>query len=113
MDKNEHPSHDTAHTHDEHQHDPYTHSHDHKHTKAVLNRLARTEGHLRSISTMIEERRDCADVLIQLAAVRGAINKVSEVILRDHLEDCIMVAAETGDAEILDKLKHAVKLFLK
>ena len=111
MDKHEHPDHSTTHTHDEHH--PYTHSHDHKHTKAVLNRLARTSGHLKSISTMIEERRDCADVLIQLAAVRGAINKISEIILRDHLEDCILVAAETNDAEILDKLNHAIKLFLK
>jgi len=112
MDKHEqHPNHSKTHTHDERQ--LYTHSHDHKHTKSVLNRLARTAGHLKSISTMIEERRDCADVLIQLAAVRGAINKISEIILRDHLEDCVTVAAETADTEVLEKLNHAVKLFLK
>ena len=52
----------------------YTHSHEHKHshtqTKAVLNRLSRAIGHLESVRKMVEDGRDCTEVLVQLAAVR-------------------------------------------
>ncbi len=65
------------------------HGHHHKKTKAVMNRLSRIEGHVRSIKTMLEEHRDCTEVLVQVAAVRSAINKVGKVILEDHLESCL------------------------
>ena len=71
--------------------DGHTHSHGHTHTqtKAVLNRLSRAIGHLESVKRMVEDGRDCSDVLIQLAAVRSALNSTAKVILKDHLEHCI------------------------
>ena len=56
-----------------HEHDAtmgHPHTHSHEHTKAVLNRLSRAIGHLESIKRMVEDGRDCSEVLIQLAAAR-------------------------------------------
>ena len=89
------------------------HTHTHARTKSVLNRLSRAIGHLTAVRGMVERGRDCSEVLIQLAAVRSAINGVCEVILQDHLEHCIVNAIQTGDTEALEELKHAVKLLMK
>lgn len=71
----------------------------HRQTKAIANRLARIEGHVRSIRAMVEEGRDCSDVLVQLAAVRSAVNQVGRIVLEDHLESCLLDTARAGDAE--------------
>ncbi len=63
--------------------------HHHKKTKAVINRLSRIEGHVRSIKDMVQNDRECTEVLIQIAAVRSAINKVGKVVLEDHIESCL------------------------
>ena len=68
----------------------HTHGHTHTQTKAVLNRMSRLIGHLESIKKMIEEGRDCSDVLVQLSAVSSALNGVGKVILKDHMEHCIV-----------------------
>ena len=77
----EHTHHDHVHSHD-HGHD-HSHGHVHTNTKAVLNRLSRAIGHLESIKRMVEEGRDCSEVLIQLSAVKAAINNTGKVILQD------------------------------
>lgn len=74
----------------------YTHTHSHTQTKAVLNRLSRAIGHLESVKKMVESGRDCTEVLIQLAAVRSALNNTAKVILKDHIEHCVMDAASTA-----------------
>ena len=98
-------THAHAHTHN--------HTHTHTHTKAVLNRLSRAIGHLNAVRGMVERGRDCSEVLIQLAAVRSAINGTCEVILKDHLEHCIVDAVNTGDMSALEELKRAVELLMK
>ncbi|MCL1810335.1 MAG: metal-sensing transcriptional repressor [Clostridiales bacterium] len=89
------------------------HTHTHANTKAVLNRLSRAIGHLSAVRNMVEQGRDCSEVLIQLAAVRSAINKTCEVILKDHMEHCVVDAINTGDKEALEELNRAVELLLK
>ena len=84
------------------------HSHTHTQTKAVLNRLSRAIGHLESIKRMVEDGRDCSEVLVQLAAVRAALNGVSRVILKDHITHCVAEAVEQGDQETLDNLCQAI-----
>ena len=59
------------------------HTHTHTQTKAVLNRLSRAIGHLESVKRMVENGQDCAEVLIQLAAVKSAINNTGKLILKD------------------------------
>jgi DNA-binding FrmR family transcriptional regulator len=68
---------------------PNEHRHVHKHTRAIINRLSRTEGHIRSIKTMLEDGRDCAEILIQISAVQSAVNRAGKAILEDHLESCL------------------------
>ena len=89
----------------------HSHTHSHTHTKAVLNRLSRAIGHLESIRRMVEEGRDCSEVLIQLSAVKAAINNTGKVILQDHIEHCIVDAVESGDKEALDELNKAIDRF--
>jgi len=98
---------------DAHNHHEGGHTHSHAHTKAVLNRLSRAIGHLTAVRTMVENERGCAEVLIQLAAVRSAINGTCEVILKDHLEHCIVEAVESGDTKTLDELNKAIELLMK
>lgn len=102
-----------AHEHD-HPHD-HEHSHDHGHshtqTKAVLNRLSRAIGHLESVKRMVENGRDCTEVLVQLAAVRSALNSTAKVILKDHLEHCI-AEASSSDADQLAALNEAIDKFM-
>ena len=69
------------------------HVHSHTQTKAVVNRLARAIGHLESVKRMVEGGRDCSEVLVQLAAVRSALNNTAKIILKDHIEHCISGAA--------------------
>lgn len=98
-----------AHT---HEHDE-NHGHTHAQTKAVLNRMAKIIGHMESIRTMVENGRDCSEVLIQLAAVKSAIGGVSRVILKDHIDHCIVDAVKENDTESIEELKRAIDKFLR
>jgi DNA-binding FrmR family transcriptional regulator len=57
---------------------------------------------------MVEDGRDCSDVLIQLAAVRSALGSISRIILKDHLEHCIVHAVESNDQDAIEELEHAI-----
>ncbi|MBR4549522.1 MAG: metal-sensing transcriptional repressor [Oscillospiraceae bacterium] len=99
-------SHPVSHEHEDgHSH---AHSHTHTQTKAVLNRLARAIGHLESVKRMVEEGRDCTEVLVQLAAVRSALSGTARVILKDHLEHCV----SGGDSADLQALNEAIDKFM-
>ena len=103
------------HTHGEHSHSHGSHGHVHSHaqTKSVLNRLSRTIGHMESIKRMVEEGRDCTEVLIQLSAVKSAINNTGKIILQDHIEHCIVDAVEHGDKDAIKDLEIAIDRFVK
>ncbi|MBX9615092.1 MAG: metal-sensitive transcriptional regulator [Brevundimonas sp.] len=62
----------------------------------VINRLNRIEGQVRGIGRMVEDDRYCVDVLTQIQAVRAALNRVENEVLKDHLDHCVM-GAMTGD----------------
>ena len=96
----------------EHEH-THSHTHSHEHTKAVLNRLARASGHLEAVKRMIEDGRDCTEVLIQLAAVISALNNTAKLILKDHIEHCVIDAVASNDREALEQLNKAVDSFIK
>jgi DNA-binding FrmR family transcriptional regulator len=73
--------------------------HPHPQRESVLKRLARIEGHVRAVKRMVEEDKDCPDVLVQIAAVRSALNGVGRLILEDHMQGCMVQAAQDGDFE--------------
>jgi len=95
-----------------HSHDN-EHKHSHQNTKMVLNRLSRASGHLESVKRMVEDGRDCSEVLIQLSAVISALNNTGKVILKDHLEHCIVDAVESGDEAAIENLTKAIDSFIK
>ena len=101
----------TVHTHS-HGNEP-GHGHYHANTKTVKNRLARVIGHLHAVERMIDDGRDCAEVLIQLAAVRSALNNICKLILKDHMDHCIVDAVASGDRATLDELDKAIDLLMK
>ena len=104
--------HNIPHDHD-HCHSGHGHTHSPEHIKRVSNRLARAIGHLESVKKMVEDGRDCSEVLIQLAAVKSAINNTGKVILKDHLEHCIVDAVEHHDHSAIEDLNRAIEQFMK
>lgn len=89
------------------------HTHSHQHTKAVLDRLARSIGHLEKVRQMVEDGVDCSEVLIQLSAVKAAINSTGKLILKDHIGHCLVDAVEHGDSRTIEELNRAIDQFIK
>jgi len=80
----------------------------------LLQRLRRIEGQIKGIQRMIENEKYCADILIQIAAVRAALNKVGLIIFEDHTKGCVAEAIQTdcGDNkinELIDVLSKFIK----
>ena len=91
----------------------HTHVHIHENHKAVVNRLARAIGHLEKVKRMVEEGHDCADVRVQLAAVRSAIDNTGKVILQDHMRHCMVDAVSAGDEDAIEDLCRAIDRYMK
>lgn len=64
----------------------------------TLKRLNRIEGQVRGVNRMIEEGRYCIDVLQQLQAIKAALARVEDAVLKDHAATCVESAIESGDA---------------
>ena len=92
------------------------HSHRHVHTeeenRAIVIRLSRAIGHLESVRRMVQDGRDCTEVLIQLSAVRSALNNAGSLILQNHIEQCIVEAVASGDNEAVADLNKAISKYL-
>lgn len=85
----------------------------HTKTKQVTNRMARIEGHVRSIRAMVADGRPCPEVLIQIAAARAALDQAARVLLEDHLEHCIVDAKDRGNiTSAIGDLKEALNRFI-
>jgi DNA-binding FrmR family transcriptional regulator len=66
---------------------------------SCLKRLNRIEGQVRGLARMVEEDRYCIDVITQISAVRAALRRVEEEVLRDHVGHCVEHAIRSGDAD--------------
>ena len=62
---------------------------------------------------MIVNGKDCSEVLIQLAAVRSALNGICELIIRDHIQHCLVSALERGDQASVEALNRAIRSLLR
>lgn len=80
----------------------------------VLKRLRRIEGQVRGIQKMIEEDKNCSDILTQVAAIRAAINKVGGIIIENHSAACIQKAVSSEDKEkAMSDLTKIIQSFMK
>ena len=108
-------THEHSHTHDSshyHNHN-HSHTHDPKEVRAIVNRLKRSIGHLDKVRRMVEEGEDCAYVLIQLSAVKSEINNTGKLILKQHMEHCIVEAVRENDQEAIERMNEAIDRFMK
>jgi DNA-binding FrmR family transcriptional regulator len=80
------------------------------HRSAVLNRLKTARGHLDAVVRMVEDDTSCPEIMKQLSAVQGSLERASRLVLRNHLETCVAAAMRAGrTAEIVDELMEALR----
>lgn len=95
----------------------HAHETPHRQTEAVIRRLKRAEGHLAAVRRMVEEGRDCPDVLLQIAAVRAALDSTARVVLADHVESCLHDATHSerdkDTAATWHDLRRALESFIR
>ena len=85
----------------------------HRVNRKIVNRLSRIEGHVSGVKKMVESGRNCSEVLVQIAAIRTALDRAGRVILEDHLEHCIGSSIGTDqEQKTIEDLKNALKLFV-
>jgi DNA-binding FrmR family transcriptional regulator len=83
-----------------------------RHDPKIASRLARIEGQVRGIARMVEDDRYCIDILTQMQAVKAALKRVEQEILKDHAAHCVAGAIKSGDAkEQTQKFTELVELF--
>lgn len=81
----------------------------HEHTHDVVQRLSRIEGHIRGIKKMLEDGQSCDQVLLQLSAVKAALNKATKILLEDHFDNCVL--EKNKDKALEKELMEFRKIF--
>ena len=79
---------------------------------AIIKRLKRVEGHLRSVIAMLEEHRPCADIAQQMQAIEGAITKAKKTLIHDHIDHCldqVTAPSPKGARASIDAFKEITK----
>jgi DNA-binding FrmR family transcriptional regulator len=88
------------------------HEHNHPNQRKVVNRISRIIGHLEGVKRMIGNGEDCSDILIQISAVRSALDGAAKILLDDHITHCLKHAYEANDTAMIAKLNEAISKFL-
>ncbi|WP_316568179.1 metal-sensing transcriptional repressor [Neobacillus sp. YIM B06451] len=92
----------------------HEHNHEHKQRKNVINRLSIIEGHIKGVKQMAIEGRDCPEILLQIAAIRKALDNTAKLILTDHMENCLVNAVHEGNEDkVLSDIKKALDNFIR
>jgi DNA-binding FrmR family transcriptional regulator len=81
-----------------------------EHKKSALNRLKTVRGHIDAVISMVEDDRYCPDVMKQVSALQGSLEKVNRIILQNHIETCVLTAVEDGRTEqVVDELMESLR----
>jgi DNA-binding FrmR family transcriptional regulator len=81
-----------------------------EHQHNALNRLKTVRGHLNAVIGMVEDERYCPDIMKQVSALQGSLEKVNRILLENHLETCVMHAVEEGrTGQIVDELMETLR----
>ncbi|CUP15863.1 metal-sensitive transcriptional regulator [Clostridium sp. NSJ-49] len=81
--------------------------------KDIINRLKRIEGQVKGIQGMVEKNVCCDDILIQVSAVRSAINKVGGLLIESYANNCLQLDEESKEYESIKKLIKNINTFIK
>ena len=84
-----------------------------KEKKDLMNRLKRIEGQVRGLESMLEQDVYCPDILVQVAAVREALNGFNKVLLAEHIRGCVAEDIRTGKDESIDELVETLRKVMK
>jgi len=80
------------------------------HQRKALNRLKTVRGHLDAVIRMVEDERYCPDIMKQVSALQGSLEKVNRILLENHLETCVLHAVEEGrTGQIVDELMETLR----
>ena len=81
-------------------------------TETIKNRLKRIEGQVRGLIKMVDENRECEDILVQISSAKSALHKTGQAILEGHLQNCVLSGVQSGNGEeIMKKLSSAIEQF--
>jgi DNA-binding FrmR family transcriptional regulator len=81
-----------------------------EHKASALNRLKTVRGHLDAVIAMVDDERYCPDIMKQVSALQGSLEKVNRVLLANHVETCVMHAVEEGrSGQIVDELMETLR----
>ncbi len=81
--------------------------------KDLMNRLKRIEGQVRGVEGMIENGAYCTDVLMQVSAIKSALNSFNKVLLGNHLRTCVAESIRAGDDDVIDELVCTLQKLMK
>lgn len=85
--------------------------------EAIIKRLNRIEGQVKGIQKMVEDERYCVDILVQISAIRSAINRVGNIILENHIKGCVSTSIKEGETqeseELISELMETINKFTK
>jgi DNA-binding FrmR family transcriptional regulator len=85
--------------------------------EAIIKRLNRIEGQVKGIQKMVEDERYCVDILVQISAIRSAINRVGNIILENHIKGCVSNSIKEGETqesdELISELMETINKFTK
>ncbi len=84
-----------------------------KEYKDLTNRLSRIEGQIRGIKGMVEKDAYCTDILIQVEAVKAALNSFNKVLLTNHIKTCVINDIKEGKEETVDELVDTLQKLMK
>ena len=82
-------------------------------TGNLQNRLNRIEGSVRGVNRMLEDHENCDDIVVQLSAIKAAVNQVTIKLLEGHMNTCLLECAATGDLEALEHFRRSMALVMK
>ena len=90
----------------------------HKHrgeeeTKDLINRLKRIEGQVRGIRTMVEEERNCVDIITQVMAATSALNSLNRILVSNHLHSCVIEDIQNGNNDSVEELSNLIQKLMK
>lgn len=101
-----------THTHEVKDEGSHGHYHSPEEKKKQINRLAKAIGHLQHVKGLIENDEDCAQVLMQLAAVESALHSLGKEIINEHMTHCITHAIEDGDMQSVEEFQKAIQKYM-
>ena len=81
--------------------------------KKIISRLNRIEGQVRGVTKMVTTDKSCDDVLVQISAVKSALDSVSRILLEDHIRTCVVNDLKNKEYKVVDELMHTLKKMIK